>query len=248
MAYNYLELVNQINRRLNEVELTSSNFASSVGFYAQAKDAVNSSIRHINQTEYNWPFNHVTQEDVVTANTVRYGNPDDAKIIDANTFRIKEDATLGNDTRKLRILSYEEYLERYIQFEYDADNSSSGVPNFVFRTPSQEYGLVPPPDKAYTVIYEYYRIPVDLENHDDVPAIPERFKHVITDGAMHYAYLFRGNSQDSIIAKEKFEEGIKNMRSLLINRYDYVRSTFIPSSISSGRLGAATSTPGAAFD
>ena len=239
MAYNYLELVNQINRRLNEVELTSSNFASSLGFYAQAKDAVNSSIRHINQTEYNWPYNHVTKEYVVTANTVRYGNPDDAKIIDANTFRIKEDATLGNATKKLKILSYEEYLEKYIHYEYDADNGSSGLPNFVFRTPSQEYGLVPPPDKAYTVIYEYYRIPVDLENHDDVPAIPERFKHVITDGAMHYAYLFRGNSQDAIIAKEKFEEGIKNMRSLLINRYDYVRSTFIPSSISNGRLDTA---------
>ena len=56
---------------------------------------------------------------------------------------------------------------------------------------------------------------------------------------MHYAYLFRGNSQDAIIAKEKFEEGIKNMRSLLINRYDYVRSTFIPSSISNGRLDTA---------
>jgi len=51
--------------------------------------------------------------------------------------------------------------------------------------------------------------------------------HVITDGAMHYAYLFRGNSQDALIAKEKFEEGIKNMRSLLINRYDYVRSGLI---------------------
>ena len=149
-----------------------------------------------------------------------------------------EDA-LGNATKKLKILSYEEYLEKYIHYEYDADNGSSGLPNFVFRTPSQEYGLVPPPDKAYTVIYEYYRIPVDLENHDDVPAIPERFKHVITDGAMHYAYLFRGNSQDAIIAKEKFEEGIKNMRSLLINRYDYVRSTFIPSSISNGRLDTA---------
>ena len=224
MAYNYLGLVNQINRRLNEVELTSSNFATATGFYGQAKDAVNASIRHINQTEYNWPFNHVTQEDVVTAHTVRY------------------------DTRKLKILSYEEYLEKYIQYEYDADNGSSSFPTFVFRTPSQEYGLVPPPDKAYTVIYEYYRIPVDMENHDDVPAIPERFMHVITDGAMHYAYLFRGNSQDALIAKEKFEEGIKNMRSLLINRYDYVRSTLIPSSISSGRLGAATATPGAAFD
>ena len=76
-------------------------------------------------------------------------------------------------------------------------------------------------------MYENYRIPVDLENATDVPIVPERFAHVIVDGAMHYAYLFRGNSQDAMIAKDKFEEGIKNMRSLLINRYDYVRSTMI---------------------
>lgn len=227
MAYNYLSLVNQINRRLNEVELSSSNFATATGFYSQAKDAVNSSIRYINQSEYNWPFNHVTQEDILTENVLRYGNPDDAKVLDVNTFRIKESSTLGNSTRKLKILSYEEYLEKYIHFEYDEDNGSSGVPDFVFRTPSQEYGLIPPPDKAYTVVYEYYRIPVDLENNDDVPVIPERFAHIITDGAMHYAYLFRGNTQDALVAKEKFDDGIKHMRSLLINRYDYVRSGLI---------------------
>jgi len=53
--------------------------------------------------------------------------------------------------------------------------------------------------------------------------------HVITDGAMHYAHLFRGNTQDALVSKEKFQEGIKNMRSVLINRYDYVRSTAIGS-------------------
>ena len=40
MAYNYLELVNQVNRRLNETELTSSNFPTATGFYAQVKDAI----------------------------------------------------------------------------------------------------------------------------------------------------------------------------------------------------------------
>lgn len=248
MAYNYLELVNRVNRRLNEVELTTSNFSTATGFYSQVKDAINASIRYINQTEYNWPFNHVTQEDVLTANVIRYGNPDDSKVLDVNTFRIKEDATLGNATRKLRILSYEEYLEKYIQYEYDADNNSSSLPIYVFRTPSQEYGLVPPPDKAYTIVYEYYRIPVDLENDDDVPGIPERFAHVIVDGAMHYAYLFRGNTQDALVAKEKFEDGIKNMRSLLINRYDYVRSGMIIRSSGTGSLGDARATAGAAFD
>ena len=33
MAYNYLDLVNEINRRLNEVELSTTNFLSSKGFY-----------------------------------------------------------------------------------------------------------------------------------------------------------------------------------------------------------------------
>ena len=72
MAYDFLGLVNDINRRLNEVELTSSNFATAAGFYGQAKDAVNASIRYMNQSEYEWPFNHVEQEDVLTVGTSRY--------------------------------------------------------------------------------------------------------------------------------------------------------------------------------
>ena len=50
MAYNYLDLVNEINRRLNEVELSTTNFLSAKGFYETAKDALNSSIRHINHS------------------------------------------------------------------------------------------------------------------------------------------------------------------------------------------------------
>ena len=225
MAYDFLGLVNQVNRRLNEVELTSANFATASGFYAQAKDAVNAAIRDVNQYEYNWPFNHVEEEDVLTANITRYSFPFDAKLVNFNTFRIKEDTALGNATKKLKVIAYEDYLNNYIGYEYDVTNASSALPTFVFQSPAEEYGMVPPPDKAYTVVYEYYRMPVDLILDTDVPTIPERFMHVITDGAMHYAYLFRGNSQDALIAKEKFQEGIKNMRSVLINRYDYVRST-----------------------
>ena len=61
MAYDYLGLVNDVNRRLNEVELTSSNFGSAIGEYAMVKDAVNASIRYINQHEYGFPFNHDTE-------------------------------------------------------------------------------------------------------------------------------------------------------------------------------------------
>lgn len=226
MAYDYLGLVNDVNARLNEVQLTSANFATATGFYQQAKEAVNSSIRFINQREYKWPFNHVTQEDTLTDDETRYAFPSDTKTVDMDSFRIKANDTFNNETKKLKIMSYENYLENFINQEYE-DNVNYGLPRYVFRTPDDQYGVSPKPDNAYELVYEYYRIPVDLINATDVPSIPERFRHVVVDGAMYYSYLFRSNTQDATVMQNKFDEGIDNMRKVLINRYDYVRSTYI---------------------
>lgn len=226
MAYDFLGLVNDVNRRLNEVELTASNFDSALGFYSAAKDSVNASLRFINQTAFEWPFNHVEQEEDLTAGEIRYAYPADAKTIDFDSFRIKRSSTFNNETRKLRLISYEEYLDKYVDAEYNSDNTSiRTIPNFVFRAPSQEFGVYPVPDNAYELVYEYYRLPVDLVSATDVPTIPEQFRYVITDGAMYHAYLFRGNTQDATLQFQKFEEGIKDMRTLYVNRYDYVRDT-----------------------
>jgi hypothetical protein len=226
MAYDFLGLVNDVNRKLNEVELTAANFATATGFYSAAKDAVNSSIRYINQYQFEWPFNHVEQTDTLVAGDVRYPFPSDMKTPDMDSFRIKRDATLNNQTVKLKTLSYEDYLNRYVDFEYNTTNTGiRDVPQMAFRTPNLEYGVVPPPDEAYEVVYEYYRLPVDLLNATDVPSIPEQFRSVIIDGAMYHAYIFRGNSQDATIQQNRFEDSIKAMRSLYINRYEYLRDT-----------------------
>ena len=228
MAYDYLGLVNDVNKRLNEVGLTSSNFATVTGFYSAAKDAVNGALRHINQSTFEWPFNHVEQEDVLTAGEVRYGYPADAKTLDFDSFRIKRSASFGNDTPKLKLMAYEEYLENYVDPEYDTSNTGiRSIPRVIFRTPNQGFGVYPPPDNAYELVYEYYRLPVDLIGATDVPSIPEQFRYVIVDGAMYFAYLFRGNTQDATLQFQKFEEGIKDMRTLYVNRYDYVRDTRI---------------------
>ena len=228
MAYNYIGLVNDVNRRINEVELTSSNFSAAIGSYSAIKDAVNSSIRFINQHEFQWPFNHVDQEETLSAGTVRYAYPADCKTLDLNSFRLKRDDTLGNSTKRLKILAYGEYLDTHVDMEYDSSTAQRAMPTHVFRSPSAEFGLIPVSDKAYTVCYEYYRLPVDLISSTDVPALPEQFRHVITDGAMHYAYMFRGETQEASMLMGQFEDGIKNMRSLYINRYDYLRSTVLP--------------------
>lgn len=221
MAYDYLGLVNDINRRLNEVELTSSNFAVTTGFYSFAKDAVNSAIRHIQQEEYEWPWNHVEETEVLLAGETRYSYPYDAKTINMNSFRIKRDDTLATNTIKLKVLSYEEYLDKHVDTEYNS--SSTGTPRYIVRAPSRELLVVPTPDKDYELIYEYYTMGFDLELHSDVPNLPEQYRYVIVDGAMYYVYQFRGDMQASQLAMQKFTQGIKHLRSININRTEYVR-------------------------
>ena len=131
MAYNYLGLVNEVNRRLNEVELTSSNFDTAGGFYSSAKDAVNASLRHINHEEYNWPWNHILEEETLTPGVTRYDYPTDAKLIDMQSFRIKKSDALNVSTTKLKSMDYQEYLDRYVDYEYNSGSDLQDIPRHV---------------------------------------------------------------------------------------------------------------------
>ena len=227
MAYNYLGLVNAVNRRVNEVELSSSNFTSAVGFYSTAKDAVNAAINRINFESYLWPFNFVAQEDTLVAGILRYPFPTNAKVVDFNTFRIKRNNTFNNKTVHLIQMDYEEYLGKYIDDEYNTSTGIRATPKYVVRTPNREYLVYPTPDQAYELVYEYYTLPTELMLYSDVPTIPEAFKDVIVEYAMYYVYLFRGDTETADRMLVSFKEKLKDMRAIFVNRYEYVRDTRI---------------------
>lgn len=225
MAYNYLSLSNEVCRRLNETELTSSNFASASGFYAQIKDSINSAIRDINQKHFNWPFNHNTDDIVLTAGELRYPLPENAKYTDFDTVRLARDTAVGIGSAKhLTQISYDEYVDRYIDQEYETDTTKGSAPEHIVRSQDGDIIVVPMPDKAYTIEYEFFMFPADLETYDDVPTIPFRFKHVVVDGAMYHAYMFRDNLESASLSLRKFEEGMKHMRTLLVNENVYARA------------------------
>lgn len=223
MAYDFIGLVNDVNSRLNEVELTTDNFNTVTGFFAFAKEAVNSAIRQIQQEEYEWPWNHAEETETLTVAEPRYSFPNDAKTINMNSVRIKRNSTLNVGTVKLKNMTYEEYLEKYADAEYNTE--TKGCPTHIIRTPSRELICYPMPDKAYEMVYEYYRIGYDLISATDVPSIPEQYRFTIVDGAMHYAYQFRGDTASSNAMLQKFQQGIKHLRSININRTDYLRDT-----------------------
>ena len=62
---------------------------------------------------------------------------------------------------------------------------------------------------------------------DDVCIIPDRFKHVVIDGAMMFMMRFRSNEQSAAMHQNNFEDGIKSMRRVLMDDALSIRSTVI---------------------
>jgi hypothetical protein len=92
MAYNYLYLVNRLCQKLNEVELTASNFTSAVGVYADFKEAINAAIRDIYQEEDNeWAFGWNEVDFTTTIGQSSYTKESNALSIDWDSFIIKRD-------------------------------------------------------------------------------------------------------------------------------------------------------------
>ena len=117
MANSFLTYTNDVLAKLNEVQLTSTDFSDARGIQIQAKNAVNQAIRYINQREFNWPFNAAEASQTLTAGVVKYSLPSNTKHIDYSTFRIRKSETFGNATRHLAYLDYKEYIDLYIKQE-----------------------------------------------------------------------------------------------------------------------------------
>ena len=310
MANSFLTYTNDALAKLNEVQLTSTDFSDARGIQIQVKNAVNQAVRYINQREFGWPFNAAAASKTLTAGVVKYALPSNTKYVDYGTFRIRKSETFGNAARHLAYLDYKEYLDLHIKQEDDtvtttlssgiddddttipvtsassfdstgtiiinsenitytgttsttftgatrgaesttaashdsgdtvAQIDAGGIPTHVFRHPDNTYGLWPFPNRAYTLSFDYYTHPsADLSDHDDTTSIPDRFGYIITDGAIAYAYLYRSEVPLYERSFALFNEGIKHMQTLLINRHDYIRSTYIPRSINSVYASSAT--------
>ena len=293
----FLSLTNSVLARLNEVQLTSSNFSNARGIQIQAQNAVNESIRYINQREFQYPFNHTTKSQTLSPGIVRYSIPTDAKHVDYNTARIVKNSTIGASGANLSILQYNDYINRESVTQEDEivtttlaealdateteidltsstgfdttgkifieneeitytgistntltgctrgansttaathDNGTSvaqfdngAVPRFIVRTLDNNFLLFPFPNRAYTLKFDYFAFPTDLSAQDSTTTIPARFDPVIIDGATAFVYQYRGETTQYQLNFSRFEQGIKNMQSLLVNKYEYVRSTVI---------------------
>ena len=230
MATTYITLVNDTLRRLNEVTLDTSGegFDTVRNVQGLAKDAVNNSIRLIIQDGQEYPFLKTTNTQTLTQAQRTYDFPTDMGTVDWDSFFLKKTSGLDNTPRPLTTITYSDYLQNYRTQDDEGDQTNGiGKPKFVYQTLEEKFGVTPLTDAAYEVEYVYFSFPADLTTHTDTTIIPDRFKHVIIDGAIMFIMRFRSNEQSATTHQRNFEEGIKAMRRILLDDNLYVRSTII---------------------
>jgi hypothetical protein len=235
MASTYLNLTNRLLRKLNEVEISEADFGTTRGVQSLAKDAVRDAIAQINQAEYEWPFNAAEHTQLLAVGQEEYSWPTTYKIADWNTFQILGNPSLDVQHKML------DFTDRDIYFKYHKDTDdkagTAGIrcPRMVAPSHGNGYIVTPSPDKEYTVQFKYYMNNVGLVNANDATRIPEVYENVIIDGAIYYMYMFRDNPESAGVAIQVFQQGVKNMQSILINKYESVYDTRVSKKLKSGK-------------
>lgn len=225
MPSTYIDLTNALLRRLNEVEIEVADFADVRGVQALAKDAVRASIAKINAAEFEWPFNSAEHSQSLTVGEEDYSWPNFFKSVEWNSFYIVNDGTNTNTTTSLDFVSRDYYYDRLRNADLDAGTSGLDLPKYVFPSHGNGYGVSPSPNKAYVLRFRYFLNYAELLNYDDQTRVPSTYDHVLIAGAMYHMYLFRDNSEMAGIAQQEFMSGIKEMQTLLLNKYASIEDT-----------------------
>jgi len=237
MATTYLQLCNEILREINEVELTSADFATSVGIQSHVKDLINRAYLDMVNEEAQWPFLAVAESGTSDPN---YGNVNietvagtrwyelkpasdslttDYSYIDWDNFLLTTIGVSGETSpytsRNLRYTTIEEWKDyfRIGQNNDDADTQSYGTPDRVIKSPdNRRFGLSPIPDKVYKIWFYAYALPTALSAYTDEVVFPDLYVPVLINRARYYVHQFKDNPQAAAFSNEDYKKGLKNMK------------------------------------
>lgn len=227
MPSTYMGLTNRLLRRLNEVEITESDFVSVRGIQATAKDCILDTIREINTMKIDWPFNAVEHTQTLDIGVEEYAWPVDFTAADWNSFQIQKDDTLNINHSHLKLITREEWYEYFRDIDYDSESEGRRIPAYVFPSHGRGFGVSPSPDQEYSLKFRYYWNPDDLSAFDDETTIPDKFDYVILAGALYHLNLFKENPEGAMISKTNYADGIKNMVNVFLPNPTYMYNNIV---------------------
>jgi len=233
----FLELTNKLLRRLLEVQLTTSNFASAQSSQATAKDCIEAAVQEIYNKEHRWPFAYKSGSVTLVPGTTEYNfpftNPNETNAVDWDSFRIQKSSTFNINTTPLRLIRHDDWVRGARPEDEDNLTEGRGSPGYVFVTagPADSefggFGVTPNPDQAYVIVFDYYKVSPGLSAYDDAVDIPSRFDYVIINFALKHYYMFKDNIEQAQLWNTEADKSLADMKYTLMPRKDSMTSTVV---------------------
>lgn len=193
---NRLELVQKLVRLGDIASSGPSTTEDQTGDMLKAVNYIDDAYSRIQNMYNDWRFLWGSATLNLTGGTALYAG--------ATSLKRWPLAQLGG---KSRIYYDNEPMEVRDWEDYIPDSTlSSGPPEYFVIRPDNQLLVVPTPDQAYTVTYDYYRNNHTLTANDDEPLIPSDFHMAIVGQALKMYANFESAEEAKVQALEILDE------------------------------------------
>ena len=222
-------------QEINEVELTSANFATSTNIQRFVRTAVNRAYSDIHNEEHRWPwmatgeslndyYGNVYIETVAgqrwyDLNPTATNTDDQYAQVDWEQITITEEGVASKEPpyaiERIPFISQTDWSRYYAASENrdKSDEATYGMPKRIIRYPNNnQFGMSPIPDEVYRIYFFAWDQLTLLVAHDDEIVIPTMYKPVLMARLRYYVHQFKNNTEESRAALSDYKKGIRRMR------------------------------------
>jgi hypothetical protein len=102
--------------------------------------------------------------------------------------------------------------------DFDSDLTTAGSPSFYYITTGNVVAVYPA-NTTDTIEVRYWKVP-EILGDTDTPLVPNRFRQILVDKAVAFAYVDSDNFEGARSALELYQDGLARMRESLLSQQD----------------------------
>ena len=245
MASTFLNLTNVLLDEVNEVRLTSANFATARNIQRYAKECINKAYMDIHMEDQQWPWMSIAEpqdnyygntyiETVAgtrwyLANAISTSLDEDYGSIELDKVTLTEEGVAGKTSpytiENLANITQEEWKDHFSRQEAQDKSGAAvyGVPKRVMRSADgRRFGLSPIPDGVYRVYFQAYDQVTELSTYDDTCLIPKQYENALISRARYYIWKFKDTPQQAAMALDDYKKQLRRILEALNPMPEYM--------------------------
>ena len=170
---------------------------SQTGDYRKAVGYIDAAHQEIQLKYFDWNFLWASSTITTSAGIASYqGQPD---------VHIWDERRIFYSNSELPVIAYQDYVPD--------DDRANGPPEYAVILPNNQLMLVPTPDAAYTIRYDYFKRPRVLAANTDEPLIPADYRMAIVGRALIMYANYEAAEEAKVQGLELYEPHMKALEA-----------------------------------